>query len=255
LAFGNRDPGEGELIDVTDDLQMEERVYYYGFIEEIVTNVVREVRAYFRDNPSTSAYRWIGKSLTGGAYETDMDVTKIHISPEYSDNPRKYPSIMVQDVNLNLNDLFLGQNMGSLVIQNPDFDPTFTPDPYVSNTKDNTNRYIEVGERLGGKAQGSVTLNIRALSRLERDRVTDLLLKGMVVPIRRALAKLAMNFVPNSASTNAGAPEDLTEEQKIFTRNFTFSLQVEWYSDFFYDTAPITDFTLNRIYLAIPPQT
>jgi hypothetical protein len=255
LGFGNYSPGEGELIDVTNSIELDERVFYYGFIEDVVTTVVRELRMYFRDNPRTSSYRWVGKALTGGANETDIDNTKIHISPEYSDNPRKYPSVLVQDVNMNLQDLFLGQIMGDLVIENPSYDPAHVEDPYVVDAKDNQIRYLEVGKRFGGKANCTVTLNIRSYQRLERDRICDLVIHGMVLPIREALYKNAMNFLPNTAATSAAGVEDITETEKVYVRNFVFGLQVEWYEDFFYDTPTITDLSTARVYLSRPPTT
>lgn len=238
-------PGTGETISDSGDfpfLVLEQRSFFFSFTEDVTKAVVAEIRKFFRDNPRVlSQYRWVGKTFTTPAgksiEETDID-SPIHIYAAYPDQPRRYPSIELSNVSANLQDLWLRQDAGTILSDNPRFltDPT---QPEV----------LEVGEHLSGKIEFSITLTVRSRLAAERDILTDMLMHGLVGPLRRAWYSQNLNWLPNQGRVNAASEESDSAQQKVFNRQISFGLQGTWEDDFFYQAITIEDIIPESIRL------
>lgn len=107
--------------------------------------------------------------------------------------------------------------------------------------------YFEVGQRLGGKAELTLSVTCRAYTLPELDKVTDLLIHGLVGQIRRVCYQNALNLQPDSTSFGNYQTEQLTEAQKVFSRTVSLGLQTEWYDDFYWQAVTISDVFLGSI--------
>lgn len=233
----NITPGQRETI--SDDGQfpyviLEQRAFFFSFVEDVTKIVVGEIRKFFRDNPRVlSQYRWVGRSFTNSSgqviEESDMD-SPIHIYAAYPDQPRRYPSIELSNVSANLQDLWLGQHAGTIFADNS----RYITDPTQA-------KVLEVGERLSGKIEFSVTLTVRSKLAAERDILTDMLMHGLVGPLRRAWYRQNLNWLPNQGRVNAESEESDSAQQKIFNRQISIGLQGTWEDDFFYQAITIED--------------
>lgn len=204
--------------------------FFFSFIEELRKFTVRDIRYFFATHPRVpDRFRWLGKNdpnvpLNGYFGETDPS-SKIQISGPYSDAERIYPEVIVEKIGANINDLWLGQKMGQLVIYDP-------PDPTTG-----AQNYREVGERRGGKFTSNISLRVAAVGQgpQDLDQVCDLLAYGFVVPIRQRMEKRGQIWIPNSATVSQDIVEDYTNTEKRFVRNIGFQTLSEWYDDFLFD--------------------
>lgn len=243
---GSFPPGQGELFyDPTSGLNLELRSFYEAFLKDTGETVIRLLRCFFASNPRVpTGYRWIGQPVLdiNGQPIIDEDAfcrswpcevtdstSPIDVGAEYHDGPEKYPSVLLSSMTANINDLWLShQKVGKIFKINPAYDPT--ADEEVRRAQ-----CLEVGERLSGKLEISVTLKISAFTKPQRDRLTDLVIHAFVGPVRRDLYRLALNWLPNRGIIGGDEVRDYSETLKIHSRIFTFGLQSEWIDDFFYN--------------------
>lgn len=242
-------PGNRELIlDPRTGLTLELRGFYQQFVKGTTEKVIQAMRCFFQDNPRVpDSLRWVGTALLdeNGAPVVNPDgqpcletspSSGITIGAEYGDLVESYPSILVSSVSGNINDLWLNnQKTGTIYLKNPRFDPEV---PAEDRTEQ---EFIEIGERLSGKCTFTVALTIRDQSKPARDLVTDLLLHGLVGPIRRDFHRLSMNWLPDQGSIGGDGKEELTSGTPVHTRSISFGLQTEWADDFFYPGVTVTD--------------
>lgn len=204
--------------------------FFFSFMEEARQFVIRDIRYFFATHPRVADhFRFVGlvdpaveNPLLQG--ETDVQQSKLRIAAGYSDREQLYPSILVHKISASINDLWLGQKMGSLVAE-------------AYDTVNGRAYDREVGERRGGKL--TLTVGVRVVTvgggPEELDQVSDALLYGFVVPIRQRLEKRGLIWVPNSGSFSQESEEPYDNTQKKFARNLSFQLLAEWYDDFIFD--------------------
>lgn len=231
-----------EFLELPPDGTLVHSGFYLQFTRDIKTLIIDNLRIYFERNPKTAEFRWVGKIVdtATGVQDTDTECSKIHIAHDYSDNVKLLPSVKVKSVGGRIRDLYLGQKLGTLVKNNPKWTPTASSD---------IPRYIEVGERIGGKIDMTATLSIKARSPVENDMVTDLVLLGIVGPIRREFYKENAVWLPDQGSVGNDTVEEETALGKVFSRTMSFGLQVEWYDDFLYQAVTVEDIESDPIYL------
>lgn len=252
-TYGVVSPGTGEkLIDVVSCLTLENSSFYFLFVKDLTEIVIRELRNFFKSNPRVPAsLRWVGSLVTledGTTCEETADTSPIHIAAEYGDNPERYPSILVSDVNGDINDLWLdNQVVGTLIVPNPDFVLSSAPEDEVDIPLLKP-EFLEVGQRLQGKMEFNITLTVRDEQKPARDLVFDVLLHGLVSPLRRRWHELNLNWLPNRGTIGGDAVEELTEGGKVHVRTITFGLQTEWIDDFFFPAITVEDIIGERTY-------
>lgn len=238
MTFVNRTPsGQREQLVDADFTQLEERSFYFSFVEDVTKIVSIEFKNYFATNPRVpKRFRWIPSSVISGKNETDLD-SPLHIHAAHEDQPRRYPELEVTSVSGNIQDIFMGQRAGTLYIYNPKFNESLFQEYLDQGVEYLEPQIKEVGERLTGKMELNVKLTVRTRLPLERDRLTDLVLHGLVGPVRRRFHEQALNWLPNRGIFSEQANEEDTNQQPVFTRTVVFGLQGEWYDDFYYTSA------------------
>lgn len=231
-----------ELLALPPDGVLKHSGFYIQFIKDIKKLVIDNLRIYFELNPKTVNYRWVGKivNVSTGERDTDIECSKVHISNEYSDNVKLLPSVKIKSAGGRIRDLYLGQKLGTLIKENPE---------WTTNGSDDIPRYIEVGERVGGKVDLTVNLVVKSRSVVENDEVTDLTLLGLVGPIRREFYRENAVWLPDQGSVSNEAVEEETAQGKVFVRPMSFGLQVEWYDDFLYQAVTVEDIEGDPVYL------
>ena len=250
--FGILSPGTGEQRLNRGGLFLSElRVFYFGFIEAITKEVINRYRFFFESNVCIPAeVRYVFElDENGERCDTDQDATGIHISATYHDKERFFPSILVSDVSGNILDLYLARKMGSLVINNPAFDIAIDPDEDTCDPE-KPPEILEIGERLGGKINVTVTLQIEAYQRPELDQICDLALYALIGPIKRKLRQKGYIWLPNQGSVSGISEVEYTTGQPVLRRTIGFGLQSEWYDDFFFEgitVEAVNDETLTLI--------
>lgn len=256
-TYGVVSAGQGEtIVDVVSFLTLENRSFYFVFVKDLTEIIIRELRNFYKNNPRVpAALRWVGSSVTlddGTTCEETDDSSPIHIAAEYGDNPERYPSVLVSDVNGNINDLWLSnQVVGTIIIPNPDFVPSSASADEV-DIPPLKPEFLEVGQRLQGKMEFIITLTVRDEKKPARDLIVDVLLHGLVGPLRRRWHELNLNWLPNQGTIGGDAVEDLTEGGKVHVRTVSFGLQAEWIDDFFYPAITVEDIIGERTYGSLP---
>lgn len=204
--------------------------FYFGFTRDIRKIIVRDLRVFFGSHPRVpSRFRFVGKSpdpeveIPFLESETDIINSKVRIAGGYSDSERLFPEILVLRVGANINDLFLGQKMGSLYAN-----VEKTPGQFSSQ---------EIGERLGGQLTVQVGLKVAVQGGgpSELDDICDVLIYGLVGPVRKRIQQRRLVWVPNSTVVSSEKEENQTNNSKIFSRDINFSLIADWYDDFYID--------------------
>lgn len=190
------------------------RSFYYGFIKTFNEALIQELRNFIETNPRAICFR----DETGGI---------IHIGEAWPTEPQKYPAIMVERTDASLQDLFLAGKQGALYID------------YGNNN------LKEVGERLGGRVKLNTSLKLATFNTPQRDALADLILYALVGPVKWNLTYRGFVQVPNSANIgpeNVENPEQLG--QALYTRSIGFSVESEWFDDFYYNGVEIQGFNL-----------
>lgn len=237
--WGKPNVGARETKQDPTGLILEQREFYYGFVEEVKTSMVDELRFYFRDNPRTTEFRWVGRALTEGKIETDPERTKVHVAVEFADNVQKYPSVLVGGVQARIRDLWFNNPTHSFYIDNPDYSATAKAAAEAAGQDYNIPERLQVGERLTGRLDFTVTLNVRALSEAELDRLSDLVLHGLIGQVRYNLQRAGMIWLPDQGSTTGTQTESLSQRQVVHQRSISFGLRTEWFDDFYYQAVNI----------------
>lgn len=234
--FGTFTPGRGEQrVDVHRFLKEENRAFFVQFTEEITKELVDRLRIFFELHPRVPPeFRFVWREHDGEKCDTDQVNSKIHIGVEGNNRERMFPAVLVRDVSGNILDLYMAQKMGDLVTANPAFAAAPEPDS-LTGDPEKPPEFLELGERLGGKVDMQVTLNLESKSRAQVDILADLVLYSLVGPIRRELHKKGMNWLPNRGTLGGVTTEQYTAQELIYRRLIGFGLQVEWYDDFYYE--------------------
>lgn len=256
MTFGTPPPGEREqIVDDRSGLTLENTAFYFAFVSDTTKVIVEQLRRFFATNPRVRAagYRWVGVIRENGEVETSPE-SKVHISAEHPDQAKRWPSVMVREVAGNIRDLWLGQKEGTLYAPNPDFSEFDHSQAQISGDQYDEPEFIEVGERWGGMFEMRVTLSVKSVgvgARTECDVVGDLVLHGLTMPLRRAWAERAFNWMPDGGSFSGATlnPLQNMDRDKEGERTITFGLQTDWHDDFFYIAEIVERIDLNRVYL------
>lgn len=231
MSDQNTEPGAGVRTDNPRGDVGAVNQFYFAFIKDIRQFVIKDLRYHFGTSPRVKdKFRFVGKTpdaevgipeLEG---ETDLKESKIRISGPYADGERLLPEVLVNKVSVNVNDLFLGQKMGSLYAK--------VKDPVLG-----TDYEREVGERRGGQLTAQVTLRAAVVGGgpIELDELCDALLYALVGPVRKRLQARRLVWVPNSGSLSQEQEDPYTNVNKLFSRLFAFSLIADWMDDFYFD--------------------
>jgi hypothetical protein len=255
-VFSRPGPGAREIRHDIENtgLILEQREFYYGFIEEVKTNLVNELRSYFRDNPRTATYRWAGKQVGSGQVETDLERTKIHLAVEFSDLPQKYPSVLISAVQARIRDLWFNSPTHRFYCKNPAFSADDKAAAIATGLDYDLPEFLMVGERLTGRLDFTVMLTVRALAEAELDRIADLVLHGLLGQIRINLGRIGMAWIPEQGSTSGTQIEQLSNRQAVHARTISIGLRTDWYDDFYYQAVNIADVQVTQINRQGPPQ-
>jgi hypothetical protein len=252
--FGQPTPGNREtLTPYPVSMNLECKAFYQAFLNDAKKILVQELRTYFQKNPRTSEYRWVGQIVRSTEEETDFSASKIHVAVERPDHPRWYPAVMIKHVGGRVRDLFLGQRGGTIYAENPKYNEVTEATINARGETYKEPEYLEIGEQLTGKIELTVTLSVKAHTQPELDIITDLLLHGLVGPVRRAVQKQALIWMPDTGNISEEGVEDISQDQKIYYRDVSFSLLTEWWDNFFYNDITIEDFVIERTYLDPTP--
>jgi hypothetical protein len=259
MTFAHPPSGLREAFeDARSGLTLENQAFYFAFIDQTVVAIVEELRRYFQTNPRVAAagYRWRGEVRENGEIETAVD-SKVHIAAEHPDQAKRWPSVLVREVSGSVRDLWLGQKAGTLYAPNPNYSAFDESQAQISGDNYDEQPDIEVGERYEGRLEMRVTLAVTAIgagARTECNRVADLLLHGLVMPVRRALAQRSFNWMPDGGSFGGEAMSSYqgADRGKECVRTLTFGLQTGWYDDFFYVSEIVEKIDLKRVYLVGP---
>jgi len=193
--------------------------FYLGFIETWTKTLQAQLRAFFDTNPRTANF-W----------------NKVHIAEEWGTERQYYPAVIISGTTVNLQDLFLAKKMGTLSFLQ----------------KDGTERLI--GERLGGRFKLSTTLKVGAFTTPDRDILHDLLMYGMVGPLGWSLMKEGFVWVANSGQSGPPTveqPEKLG--QAVHVRTLGFSVESEWFDDFYFNGVDISQINADISRVRIEP--
>lgn len=234
-------------------LVLEQREFYFGFIREVKERLVDEIRTYFRDNPRTITYRWVGSQTHSGGAETDLSRSKVLISSTRPDKPQKMVSILVANASGRPRDLWFNVPTLRFWIDNPEYSTVDKAAVEATGAEYLIPQRLMVGERLTGRTDWTVQIEVRAIQEPEVDMVGDLLHHGLVGQIRIALERLGLNWMPDAASISGLSEEKLSERQVMLTRTYSIGLRTDWYDDFFYQAVNISDVVIEEIVRQGPP--
>lgn len=240
------------FFEAKDNTNLELREFYQAFVKCTGETMIRLFRDFFAHNIRVpQQFRWVGETSLDaeGNPKVDTDAfgndytcqvtdptSGIVIGAEYGEGTENYPSLLLSDISGNINDLWLAsQKVATIYMANPKFRAGVT-DPEFQQPQ-----WIEIGQRLSGKMELTITFKIRGNTKPERDQITDLVLHALVGPVRRDLYRLALNWLPNRGTIGGDAIEELTATRKIHVRSITFGLQTEWFDDFIYNAVTIED--------------
>lgn len=235
-------PNQEAFKDFNSKSPVRNTAFYFQFVQQLTDDLIQSLRDYFTFNPRVpSTLRWVGKPANSGGSETDNQRTGIHVSAEHADNEQFYPSVLVASVNANLDDFFLNrQNRTPIVVDNPLFDPK------IAIADQEAPQQIELGFSMSGKTTFTVTLRIRGNQPPELDQVTDVVIHGLIGPVRRELEhKYQYNYVPGSARVSDRSTETYTNKSPIHARTITLSLYGSWEDVFYYSDPNVTDVLTN----------
>lgn len=256
MTFTRPAPGDREqLVDAQSGLRLEATAFYQSLVSSTSRAVIDEIRDYFAINPAARDYRWRGATRENGQVETASE-SKIHIAVAHPDQGVSWPYVVLRSVGGSLQDLWLGQRMGTLVAPNPNYSRFEAVEARRRDEDYDEPREIDVGERFGGKLTLNVRLEVGTIGTAptaENAVVVDLLLHGLFLPIRRLLSKRGIEWIPGTGSFS---DEEVTPRQGVQERTLearrtvAFAVQTEWYSDFFYTVPAITDVLVQRAYLS-----
>lgn len=240
-------------IDPRSGLMLENVESYFAFIDDTSTIVVEELRRFFETNPRAAAYRWRGTVRDNGEIESATD-SKIHVSVDHPSQAKRWPYIMVRSVSGGIQDLWLGQKAGTLVAANLSYSSFDASVAKQNGDNYEEQPYVEVGERLQGLFEMTVTLAIGTIGegpRAECNRVTDLVLHGLVMPVRHALSKRNLDWMVGTGRFEGETltPRQGDERNQECVRTISFGLQTSWYDDFFYLTTNVENVDMKRIYV------
>lgn len=246
-------PGTGELLyDPSSGLQLELGAFYEAFTKCVGETTINVFRAFFAGNMRVPAdMRWVGSPVldktgkpiveidafgnTWDCQVTDKS-SPIDVGSEFGEKAERYPSVLLSSISGNINDLWLNnQKVGKIFTPNPAFNPT------VGDLDAREPQYLEIGERLSGKMELTLTYKVSAYTKPSRDRLVDLVLHALVGPARRDFHRLALNWLPNRGTIGGDEVRDYTETLKIHSRVISFGLQTEWIDDFFYNAVTVKD--------------
>lgn len=190
------------------------RSFYYGFTKTFKEILIEELRSFFETNPVAICFQKDGLST-------------IHVVEAWGQDKQYFPAVIIERTDANLQDLFLGKKEGGLFI-----------DQGQGNLK-------LVGERLGGRIRINAGLKLGAFSTPQRDALSDLILYGLVGPIHWNMTSAGFPQIPNSATIG---PEAVEEPERIgaslYTRTVSFSVEGEWYHDFYHNGVDIQGFNI-----------
>lgn len=212
-----RDEGTYSFIGRVDG-EVTLRSFYYSFVKSFNESYIRLLKDFFTNNPRAYCFR------------NEDGTLKVHIAEAFGTEPEKYPAVIVERTECNIEDLFLAQKLGRLVVKQSDI-------------------YIPIGERLGGKARLSCSLKIAAFETTARDALSDLILYSLVGPLHWSMTKEGFNRLPNSVQAGAEGVENSEKfGQILHTRSLAAGFDSEWYDDFFYNSVDISEieFFLER---------
>lgn len=240
-------------VDALSGLELEVVESLFSFTDDVSRTLVEELRKYFQKNPRTARYRWRGLLRDNGEVETSID-SAIHVSIDHPSQPKRWPYVMIRSVSADVMDLWLGQKEGTLIAPNPNYSQLDAAAAKASHDDYDEQPYIEVGERIGNQLNATVTLVVGAVGegpRAECNAVSDLVIHGLVYPLRKALAARGLNWIPGRGRVDAEelVPIQGSERDKECMRTISFGLQVEWYDDFFYIADSVGDVNLERTYI------
>lgn len=221
--------------------------FYFGFVREVRTQLVDELRAFFRDNPVTSEYRWVGRDAGSGQFETDLDNSKIGIAVDHADNPKFSRSVMVSGCSARIRDLWFNTPTHQIRLPNPGYSAAEAAAAAEEGTDYDVPQTIVIGERLTGRLDFTIKLTCRALAEPELDEISDLMLHGLIGQVRIHLARIGMNWLPDTGQLSDTVTETLTNRQTVFAKTLTFGLRTEWARDFVYDVVNIANIELADI--------
>lgn len=186
--------------------------FYYGFIKTFNEIQIQSMRDFFTSNPRAVCFR----DETGN--------NKVHIAEAFSFERQSFPAAIVDRTDLNLQDLYLGNKQGGLFIET-------------------SGGLVLVGERLGGRCRINTSWKLAAFQTPARDALSDIILYALVGPVRWDLLRKGFAYIPNSASIGPQAVEEVEKlGGALYTRTFSFSVEGEWYDDFYYNGVEIRDF-------------
>lgn len=245
----SNDPG---LTEVRRDFEntgllLRQSSFYYGFAREIKTQLVDEFRLFFRDNPVTAEYRWHGIERGSGQFETDIANSKIHIAVDFADNPKFPRSLLVSRCSARIRDLWFNSPTHLIYTPNPAYSQALADEAAALGEDYNVPKLIQVGECLTGRFDFTVTLTCRALSEAELDEISDLVLHGLIGQVRIRLARIGMNWLPETGQLGDTTTEPMTNRQVVFAKTITFGIRSEWARNFIYDAPVITDVVITDV--------
>ena len=217
--------------------------------------VVDVLRRFFELNPRTAAYRWKGKVADNGQIETDEAHAKVRIAVDTGDQPKFWPYVLLRSVDGDLQDLFLGQRHGTLVVENVAYSELDAVQAQQRGDDYDVQRYLEVGERIGGMSELRVTLVVGTTGtgpKPENARVVGLVRHGLVGDVRRQLSLLNLDWIPSSCHFDAPVIRDLSDRSKECETTLSFKLRVQWYEDFYYTAETVDEILIQRAYLKMP---
>jgi hypothetical protein len=233
--------GSQELLkDFTSKQPLQGTFFYLQFLKQVTEDMVDSLRVYFSTNPRVpSFFRWVGKVANDHGQETDIMATKVHIAAGAPDNESFYPSVLVDDVQAKLRDLFLNhQNRVPLMIDNPLFDPKKPIDDQIEPPE------LEVGFSANGKLDYTAIIKIRGNHPVECDQVTDFVIHGLLGPVMRDMEHRNYNFYPDRTGVSQRGVENYTNKAPVYVRTINLDMMGHWEDQFMYNDPNVTDVTV-----------